>query len=87
MKIDVTFSQTAQRIPITMRGGESADLDLGFRDMVAVPSESDHRQLQHRDAADQHPIGAISNLRGELDGKLDGAGFLSNMEIQKILDA
>lgn len=48
---------------------------------------SDHRNLSGRDAADQHPVEAITGLRGELDGKLAGAGFLSNMEIQKILDS
>lgn len=31
---------------------------------------TDHRQLTHKDAADQHPISAITGLQDELDGKM-----------------
>lgn len=46
---------------------------------------TDHRQLSGRDAPDQHPVEAIIGLRVELDEKI--SGFLTNMEIQKILDS
>lgn len=32
---------------------------------------SDHRALTHRDAPDQHPIGAVTGLQSALDGKAD----------------
>lgn len=35
---------------------------------------SDHRDLSNRDAANQHPISAITGLRTELDGKVTAQG-------------
>ncbi len=32
-----------------------------------VKAEKDHRELTNRDASDQHPIKAITNLQTELD--------------------
>ena len=49
----------------------------------APSGTDDHRLLLHRDAADQHPVGAITNLSGELAARPDTA--LSNLEIQGIL--
>lgn len=46
-----------------------------------------HNALAGRDAADAHPISAITELEATLEGKLDGAGFLTNLEIQAILDS
>lgn len=60
-----------------------------LRGEVNTPSgfgTNDHTELTKRDRPDQHPIESITNLRSELDNKLTGAGFLSNMDIQKILD-
>lgn len=48
---------------------------------------SDHTKLTNRDAADQHPIKAITNLENSLERKLESAGFLSNLEIQAILES
>lgn len=47
----------------------------------------DHCNLTGRDKPDQHPVEAITGLRSELDGKLAGGGFLTNLEIQAILDS
>jgi len=45
------------------------DDDLDFNTDLSeavVVSEKDHRQLDHRDAPEQHPISAITDLAGEL---------------------
>ena len=44
---------------------------------------SDHRQLNHRDAVDQHPITSITNLIPELGVRPSTA--MSNQDIQNIL--
>lgn len=46
----------------------------------------DHAKLTNRDAEDQHPIQAVTDLQKELDGKMQNK-FLSNLEIQAILDS
>ena len=46
---------------------------------------SDHRELTHRDADEQHPINAITNLAPELTARPSTA--LSNTDIQNILNA
>lgn len=38
---------------------------------ITEVSASDHRILQHRDAPDQHPISAITDLQDILDEKLE----------------
>ena len=43
------------------------DEDTGVR-AQGPKGESDHRALEHRDAADQHPIDAITGLREVVDG-------------------
>ncbi len=44
----------------------------------------DHRMLEHRDALDQHPIGAVTNLEPELSQRPSMA--ITNTEIQNILN-
>ena len=44
----------------------------------------DHRKLTHRDAADQHPISAITDLEAELNVRPSSA--LTNQDIQNILN-
>lgn len=44
----------------------------------------DHRDLTHRNAADQHPISAITDLEAELNVRLSTA--MSNTDIQNILN-
>lgn len=47
----------------------------------------DHSQLTGRDAPDAHPISAVTGLKGSLDSKLTSSGYISNEEIQSILDS
>lgn len=54
---------------------------------MSAPVITDHAKLTNRDGEDQHPIGAITNLEATLDNKLEGAGFISNLEIQEILNS
>lgn len=56
-----------------------------FSEVVMIPAESDHEKLKNRDAADQHPIGAITDLRRELDSKQNAAAVLTNADIENIL--
>lgn len=87
MRIDVTFQEINQRIPVKMAEPETMNFGAVLDEVMQVPSESDHAKLTNRDAPDQHPIEAITRLQTELDSKLAGGGFLSNLEIQKILDS
>lgn len=48
---------------------------------------TDHSTLTNRDAADAHPISAITSLKTALDSKLESAGFITNMEIQEIFNS
>lgn len=59
---------------------------LTFGSIQNVGGTSDHSKLANLDAPDKHPIGAITNLENALDNKLDASGFLTNLEIQEILD-
>lgn len=45
----------------------------------------DHAQLINRDASEQHPIEAITNLEGTLLNKVSASDALTNMEIEKLL--
>lgn len=52
---------------------------------VSIIGESDHTKLKNRDALDQHPIEAITNLSDRLE-KIDGSvGVLTNADIDAIL--
>lgn len=64
---------------------EAMDIQLEFEAMQQVTT-SDHARLQNRDKPDQHPIRAITNLENTLGKKLESSGFLTNLEIQAILD-
>lgn len=50
---------------------EAADMGSG------VGGTSDHSKLSNRDAADQHPIGAITGLEEALDGKQPAGDYLT----------
>ena len=50
------------------------------------PGTTDHRELIHRDEANQHPIGAIEGLVTALNSKVAAGDALSNWDIQKILE-
>lgn len=54
---------------------------------VPVPCEiSDHQELSHRDAADQHPISAITGLASRLERTITTDSVLSTTEILKIME-
>ena len=46
---------------------------------------SDHRDLLHRDAEDQHPIEAITNLDTQLQNRVVSGDSLTNEDIESIL--
>lgn len=52
---------------------------------VVQVTTSDHRELTHRDAEEQHPISSITYLTPELNVRPSTA--LSNQDIQNILNA
>ena len=51
-----------------------------------MPVSGDHRALAERDAADQHPIGAITGLEGRLEKTITTDSVLSVAEILKIME-
>lgn len=78
----------------TMTFEESADFNMTFSDVERFNTEmnevvnvvtSDHRELNHRDAAEQHPISAITYLEPELQQRPSTA--MSNLDILNILQA
>lgn len=46
---------------------------------------SDHRKLSNRDAADQHPIGAITGLEAALDGKQPVGRYLTDKDLDSTI--
>ena len=52
---------------------------------ISIIGESDHTKLKNRDAPDQHPMEAITNLSARLE-EIDGSvGALTNSDIDAIL--
>lgn len=47
---------------------------------------ADHRNLSNRDAEDQHPIGAITNLGRELSKRLTEDNAMSVVDIIKVME-
>lgn len=64
---------------------EAAETFNTTMDQVVEVVTSDHRQLNYRDADDQHPISAITDLSPELGVRPSTS--LSNMDIQNILNS
>lgn len=46
---------------------------------------NDHTELTNRDAAEQHPIEAITNLQQELDRIPEPVEAITNLELEEIL--
>ena len=63
-----------------------ADLDVEWAD-GGGSGTSDHAKLSNRDAADQHPISAITGLQKELDGKQAAGNYLTADSLQAATDA
>ena len=59
-------------------GKGDTDLTAAVQSLISESGgTSDHRQLTNRDAANQHPITAITGLQTALDGKADAADIPS----------
>lgn len=54
-------------------------------DQVVEVVTSDHTKLINRDAAEQHPIGSITNLSTELNNRVVAGDTLTNEEIEQII--
>lgn len=86
MNFNVKFSQNSHNVPVTLKRTDISGKTT-FDNVVVIPVETDHASLQNRDAADSHPISAISLLGAELDGKLDDDDVqaLTNLEIEALI--
>ena len=59
-------------------GKNDTDLTTAVQSLISESGgTSDHSQLTNRDAANQHPITAITGLQTALDGKADAADIPS----------
>lgn len=63
---------------------ENQTFDTAMSEVTEVVT-SDHTKLINRDAAQQHPINAITNLNTELENRLVSGNVLSNQEIEQII--
>lgn len=63
------------------------EFGMDFDAVVEVSSggTTDHSKLNGRDAADQHPISAITGLEKALSGKVDGVMVATDEEIAEML--
>lgn len=62
---------------------DDADTFDTTMDQIVEVTTSDHRQLTHRDAEEQHPISAITALAPELSARPSTA--MTNQDILNIL--
>lgn len=65
--------ETPKAIAVELEG---AQVSLGARD---------HSILENRDAENQHPIQAITDLENQLGKKVGTEDFLTNTEIKELL--
>ena len=74
----------ADRLAYTEDGG--LGLYAGETLLSAIPPEvADHRVLTNRDAADQHPVEAITGLRQALDSVPNAPESITNEELEALL--
>lgn len=78
---NLTFSEDAT-FNTEFSGVETFDTTM---DQVVQVITSDHRELNYRDADNQHPISAITDLSPELGVRPSSA--MSNMDIQNIMNS
>lgn len=73
--IKVDISQTTDTIPVEMTTGSSG-------------GTTDHAKLKNRDASDQHPISAITDLSITLNQKMNEGevDVMSNQDIEELLN-
>lgn len=67
----------------TLTFDEGQTFDTTMEEVVEVVT-SDHTKLNNRDAAQQHPINAITNLNTELGNRVVSGDTLTNLEIEQI---
>lgn len=79
-QVDLSFDDDSAFDANFSNGTETFETDMGEVTQVVT---GDHRKLTYRDAADQHPIMAITNLAPELETRPSTA--MSNQDIQNIL--
>lgn len=78
---DVLFEESQQTFQAELESSE-VEADVAFESVqqvgVPVPGGTfDHTQLLNRDAADQHPMSAISGLEKALEGKQPSGAYLT----------
>lgn len=89
MEFDVTLKQEPRIIDVEMSDApDSFEANMEVGNTVAV-GNSDHRELKYRDAADQHPISAITGLEKSLDKKVEEGEIqtLSNQDIEDLINS
>ena len=68
----------------TLTFDEDQTFDTTMTEITEVVT-SDHTKLINRDAAQQHPIGAITNLSTELGNRVVSGNTLTNEDIEQII--
>ena len=68
----------------TLTFDEDQTFETTMEQVVEVVT-SDHTKLTNRDAPEQHPISAITNLDTELDNRVVDGNALTNQEIEQII--
>lgn len=88
MRFRVQFDEAGRDIAIKLSREDMAiAADMGEHMEIVQPTVADHRQLEHRDAPDQHPIEAVTGLSDELDGKQPTLTFTTNADIDAMFRA
>lgn len=70
---------------IKIRLGTPARVAAELKGVQVSLGTTDHNALKNRDAENQHPIAAITDLENQLSKKLGTEDFLSNTEIEELL--
>lgn len=78
----LTFDETEEFKATFSTDAESFNTTM---DEAVEVVTSDHTKLINRDAAQQHPITAITNLNTELDNRVVEGNTLTNQEIEQII--
>lgn len=89
MDFNVEFIKEPRIVKVEMKkADDSFPTKMQIDNTVGV-GDSDHRNLTFRDAADQHPISAITGLKKSLDGKIgeDEVQPLSNQDIESLINS
>lgn len=82
MNFDVKFDNSNKDITVQMSGDTSYTVNMG----TSSSGTTDHNKLKNRDAENQHPIKAITDLEKELSEKLEEEDLeeFSNLDIIKL---